>query len=178
MADWTNLPNTAVGVGGLPSGTTVTALRDNPIAIAEGAAGAPRVQAVALAGVRQPLLTATGNSYVTLTNLDRYKSVQLVCAFVADAAADRFIQLNLSTNNGASWGASVSVGMSDRTFYTGFTVTVGMQDGVLMSAGLPGGSQFGQLGSGNYNALRIRQATSSLSGNILQVVPYFWEDKV
>ena len=42
MADWTNLPNQAVGVGGLPSGTTVTALRDNPIAIAEGAAGAPR----------------------------------------------------------------------------------------------------------------------------------------
>jgi hypothetical protein len=43
MADWTNLPNTAVGVGGLPSGTTVTALRDNPVAIAEGAAGAPRL---------------------------------------------------------------------------------------------------------------------------------------
>jgi hypothetical protein len=43
MADWTNLPNTAVGVGGLPSGTTVTALRDNPVAIAEGAPGAPRV---------------------------------------------------------------------------------------------------------------------------------------
>jgi hypothetical protein len=44
MADWTNLPNTAVGVGGLPSGTTVTALRDNPVAIAEGAAGAPVVR--------------------------------------------------------------------------------------------------------------------------------------
>ena len=42
MADWTNLPNTAVGVGGLPSGTTVTALRDNPIAIVKGAPGAPR----------------------------------------------------------------------------------------------------------------------------------------
>jgi hypothetical protein len=43
MADWTTLPNTAVGVGGLPSGTTVTALRDNPVAIAQGAAGAPRL---------------------------------------------------------------------------------------------------------------------------------------
>jgi hypothetical protein len=45
MADWTNLPNTAVGVGGLPSGTTVTALRDNPVAIAEGAAGSPLISA-------------------------------------------------------------------------------------------------------------------------------------
>jgi len=43
MTDWTLLSNTAVGVGGLPSGATVTALRDNPIAIAEGAPGAPRI---------------------------------------------------------------------------------------------------------------------------------------
>ncbi len=48
MADWTTLPNTAVGVGGLPSGTTVTALRDNPVAIAEGALGAPRILLPAL----------------------------------------------------------------------------------------------------------------------------------
>ena len=55
MADWTNLPNQAVGVGGLPSGTTVTALRDNPVAIAQGAAGAPRVQMAAF-----PTLAAGG----------------------------------------------------------------------------------------------------------------------
>lgn len=42
MADWTNLPNTAVGVGGLPSGTTMTALRDNTIAVIRSAPGAPR----------------------------------------------------------------------------------------------------------------------------------------
>jgi hypothetical protein len=42
MADWTNLPNTAVGVGGLPSGTTVTALRDNVGAAIQSAPGAPR----------------------------------------------------------------------------------------------------------------------------------------
>ena len=43
MTDYTILSNTAVGVGGLPSGATVTALRDNPLAIAEGTAGAPRI---------------------------------------------------------------------------------------------------------------------------------------
>jgi hypothetical protein len=47
MADWTTLPNTAVGVGGLPSGATVTALRDNPVAISEGAPGAPRLRGFA-----------------------------------------------------------------------------------------------------------------------------------
>jgi len=48
VTDYTILSNTAVGVGGLPSGATVTALRDNPIAIAEGAVGAPKIQAAAL----------------------------------------------------------------------------------------------------------------------------------
>ena len=48
MTDFTILSNTAVGVGGLPSGATVTALRDNPIAIEEGAPGAPKIQAAAL----------------------------------------------------------------------------------------------------------------------------------
>jgi len=48
VTDFTILSNTAVGVGGLPSAATVTALRDNPIAIAEGTAGAPRVLDAAL----------------------------------------------------------------------------------------------------------------------------------
>jgi|VirMetMinimDraft_7_1064189.scaffolds.fasta_scaffold34312_3 hypothetical protein len=48
MADWTELSNTAVGVGGLPSGATITALRDNPIAIAEGAPNAPPLSLRAL----------------------------------------------------------------------------------------------------------------------------------
>ena len=55
MADWTNLPNQAVGVGGLPSGTTVTALRDNPVAIAQGAAGAPRLRGFAAMTVAEYL---------------------------------------------------------------------------------------------------------------------------
>lgn len=46
MTDYTILSNTAVGVGGLPSGATVTALRDNPIAIAEGTAGSPPIVGV------------------------------------------------------------------------------------------------------------------------------------
>jgi hypothetical protein len=61
MADWTNLPNTAVGVGGLPSGTTVTALRDNPIAIVQGALGAPFPVTIAENADLYPLSVAPGN---------------------------------------------------------------------------------------------------------------------
>lgn len=41
MTTWTTIPNASVAVGGIPSSTTVTALRDNPSAIAESSSGAP-----------------------------------------------------------------------------------------------------------------------------------------
>lgn len=45
MTTWTTISNAAVAVGGIPSSATVTALRDNPAAIAEAASGAPVVAA-------------------------------------------------------------------------------------------------------------------------------------
>lgn len=43
MTTWTTISNSAVAVGGIPSSSTVTALRDNPSAIAESSSGAPVV---------------------------------------------------------------------------------------------------------------------------------------
>lgn len=45
MTTWTNISNPAVAVGGIPSSATVTALRDNPSALAETASGAPVMRA-------------------------------------------------------------------------------------------------------------------------------------
>lgn len=41
MTTWTTISNAAVAVGAIPSSTTVTALRDNPIAIAEASSASP-----------------------------------------------------------------------------------------------------------------------------------------
>ena len=41
MTTWTTISNASVAVGAIPSSTLVTALRDNPSAAQEGAAGAP-----------------------------------------------------------------------------------------------------------------------------------------
>jgi hypothetical protein len=43
MTTWTIISNAAVAVGGIPSSSTVTALRDNPSAMAETSSGAPVV---------------------------------------------------------------------------------------------------------------------------------------
>ena len=52
---WTTISNALVAVGALPFATTIQALRDNPIAIAAGDVGAPRVVPAGLdrADVRQ-----------------------------------------------------------------------------------------------------------------------------
>lgn len=44
MTTWTDIAGAAVAVGGIPSSATVTALRDNPSALAETASGAPVMQ--------------------------------------------------------------------------------------------------------------------------------------
>ena len=48
MPAYTNISNALVSVGAKPFATTIQALRDNPIAIAEGDALAPRIQDAAL----------------------------------------------------------------------------------------------------------------------------------
>lgn len=53
---WTNIDNSLVSVGALPFATTIQALRDNPIAIANGDAGAPKVQNAALATINAAIL--------------------------------------------------------------------------------------------------------------------------
>ena len=117
MTDWTTLPNAAVGVGGLPSGTTVTALRDNPVAIAEGAPGAPRVQA---RGVSPGLLgkmdgsgtTASGFmdlDPLTVLRLDAYFSGPVIGAepvLVLPAS----LQMRVSVDNGEIWSSWSTLG--------------------------------------------------------------------
>ena len=95
MADWTTLPNTAVGVGGLPSGTTVTALRDNPVAIAEGAPGAPRIAINVF---------STSSGSPTFTDLDQYLGFFSFHRNTGFSSSNLFLQY--STDNGSTFASS------------------------------------------------------------------------
>ena len=48
MAEWTNIPDDVLEPGKPIRSVDAIALRDNPVAIAEGAAGAPRIEDAAL----------------------------------------------------------------------------------------------------------------------------------
>lgn len=66
---WTSISNALVAVGALPFATTIQALRDNPIAIANGDVGAPQIQtaAIASAAVTSAKLATTINESAWVT---------------------------------------------------------------------------------------------------------------
>jgi hypothetical protein len=66
MATWTNIANTSLEPGSPARSVDAFALRDNPIAIAEGAAGAPRI-----AGQQGPAVQTNGlfNAAVTTAKI-------------------------------------------------------------------------------------------------------------
>jgi hypothetical protein len=108
MAAWTTISNGLVAVGAKPFATTIQALRDNPIAIAEGAANAPKVVGPAVS-VTRPSRNISGTTPAGWTDLDRVKIMrfdfwQTTGAFASD------IQARFSTNNGGSWGSYQSLG--------------------------------------------------------------------
>ena len=77
MTTFTDLPAGAVGVGGIPSGSTVTALRDNPVAIAEGSSGAPRIYGLAAArpGDGLPVLTISAADTLSIIESTDFEQV-------------------------------------------------------------------------------------------------------
>ena len=82
--------------------------RDNPIAIAEGATGAPRVQGIALGGMYLGSFTQDGKNPKALVGLDR---VGLLVADVitTGASAGGTVQIALSANGGASYGGWITL---------------------------------------------------------------------
>lgn len=66
---WTNIDNALVSVGALPFATTIQALRDNPIAIANADAGAPPISFAAIsAGIAGASAGAIGTYMFARSN--------------------------------------------------------------------------------------------------------------
>lgn len=156
--------------------------RDNPLAIGEGSVGAPRVQGKALGGIRQTMLTVTGTSYATITGLDSYKWIKLTCSLDPDSTTSaRECEVQLSSNGGSTWTTARIVfrhTFSSATNIKVFMVYIGLQDGTIFTSWDENTTMFFDESPANYNAVRVRQSSSTSTSNILNVVPYFWEAKV
>jgi hypothetical protein len=118
MTTWTDIPNASVIAGAPPRGSVWTAMRDNIIALSEGAAGAPRILRGALKTTTNSVSgTLSAGSRVTIS-LDAWSffpdirggatgafAVEAVNAASANADTPRF---SLACNSGTSIAYTVA----------------------------------------------------------------------
>ena len=102
MTTWTDLSAGAVGVGGIPSGSTVTALRDNPLAIAEGATGAPRIYGLAAArsGSGLPVITISASNAVQINEGTDFE--QVINGFFTTSSLVTVLRYTMTTYTGSA----------------------------------------------------------------------------
>jgi len=167
MADWTNLPNQAVGVGGLPSGTTVTALRDNPVAITEGAAGAPRIVPRARGFSQLPQLGGSGSSPVGWAGLDPLTVLSFM--MVARGTGPSTMEIRASNDGGATYGSWVTITgtLTNATLlYSGYVnLKLGIYNYIALIVSSDAANETGfsdiSLGVTDVDAIQFRGSSSS-----------------
>jgi len=125
MADWTNIQNANIEPGAPALSSVAFAFRDNPVAIAEGAAGAPRVQNAAIA-----------NSAVTTLKLETAE--RMTTANVASNTAG----LGRGAVGSYAFLALVSGGSSggDTKAGSGLSYASATSEGGVSSTGSPSGT--------------------------------------
>ena len=138
MATWTNIANTSLEPGSPARSVDAFALRDNPIAIAQGAAGAPRIQTNAIqnSAVTADKL-ATGERMTTANVLARTASA-------STGAVGTYAFLGRSGTNIAISAGSTVAGSNLR--YLGVNVAAS-------AASLSTGSTVGGTPSGTWRAM-------------------------
>lgn len=142
MADWTNIANNEIDGDSPITESLMTALRDNPVAITEGASGAPKIQSAALASSAVNNV-ALGSGAVTYNKLS--SSLYTTGAIGTYALLRGSYQINITP--GSSYAGS-------SLFYAGIAFAIGGGTPVVsyMTSGQPPGT-WRAMGYGTYDGL-------------------------
>lgn len=105
MTDYTSIANSQIDPKAPVTSELMTALRDNPIAIAEGAAGAPKI-----ADSWQALETTSSNGLI-VTDVDNGEGVRVLTsgngtAFSGDTI---YFKVSISSDNGATFVSEITL---------------------------------------------------------------------
>jgi len=101
MTTYTTITNAEIDQDSPITQPLLTALRDNPVAITEGAAGAPKVQAAALDTF---IANVVSSGSVTITDLDTQASI--MCA---GGVTNGTLTVELSDDNGSTWATAETI---------------------------------------------------------------------
>lgn len=155
MATWVNISNSNLQPGAPARSVDAIALRDNPIALAEGATGAPRIQTAAIAdlavtGAKIANGTITGaklaNNTLTWAQINAASLYAGIGAIGAGAVGSYAMVTRSSVNTGSAitWGALISGSMLVPSNSDGENVgtTINQLSGTwrILGSGLPTGA--------------------------------------
>jgi len=108
MATYTAITNGQIDQDSPITQPLMTALRDNPIAMAEGDSSAPKF--ATQAQVAGTFATTSGGTAV-FTNLDDYAGVEFkVLVREGTGTDDQDVTIEYSTNNGSTWSTPAKIG--------------------------------------------------------------------
>ena len=102
MTTYTTITNAEIDQDSPITQPLLTALRDNPVAITEGAAGAPKVQAAALdTFIGRVNKNVGGDDSLVIRNLDTQASI--ICV---GGVSEGRLDVQLSDSNGSAWATA------------------------------------------------------------------------
>lgn len=137
MTTYVAIPNGDIDQDSPVTQPLLTAIRDNPIAISEGATGAPRNMPNSLdLYLASGNLVAGGTSIIDLAGYDR---LILKATMISNITAATSIQIRFSNDNGASFGAyqtlvtAAAANNSGGTIEADFSLQTGL--GIMMAVG-------------------------------------------
>lgn len=102
MTSYSYPPNSRIAQDKPIKAEDIQFIRDNPLAIAEGSSGAPKIADKVTSG------NAVGGGTVTFTDLDEYSGAWLYGGALRTGASDT-ITLEFSTDGGSSWSSPEDV---------------------------------------------------------------------
>lgn len=103
MATYRAIASTEVDADSPVTETLMTALADNPTAIAEGASGAPKI-AVSVATA-----SAGAASTLTITGLDDFSGIIIQGTTAYSGGTNGTLTVELSDDSGGTWGAASTI---------------------------------------------------------------------
>jgi hypothetical protein len=143
------------------------ALAANPVAIAEGATGAPKVMGQAL-GIYLGSQDPAANTYAGFTGLDRGTWVEIEGMMDSGATATG-VQARLSSDNGSTWSVASTITGSNlnNTAFGRFRTIINLQTGAYRCYSSSGAGSTISFGSGTLaltgspNAIQLRASGAS-----------------
>jgi hypothetical protein len=161
MTTYTSISNTLVAVGAKPFASTIQALRDNPIAIAEGDDTAPRIVARARAFEFLPRVSGFGTTAVGYTDLDP-KNLYFFIVGQATDGFERNLQVRGSNNNGSTWSDWFTI-LTSSSIQTSFSLYLNNVTGIVSS----NVSANQNLGVTSINAFQVRHFQTGASHSLV-----------